>query len=85
MGYRFNRLDEPVLMAVSKPMLTEFGIHHRLESCVVSYTMKCISSVLDKIKMCESDHTCLSDLSEIMTKPITQPLAAVTQLTSEQF
>ena len=33
MGYRFNRLDEPVLIAVSKPLLTEFGIHHRLESC----------------------------------------------------
>ena len=34
MGYRLNRLDEPVFMAVSKPLLTEFGIHHRLESCV---------------------------------------------------
>ena len=33
MGYRLNRLDEPVFMAVSKPLLTEFGIHHRLESC----------------------------------------------------
>ena len=33
MGYRLNRLDEPVFMAVSKPMQTEFGIHHRLESC----------------------------------------------------
>ena len=35
MGYRLNRLDEPVFMAVSKPMQTEFGIHHRLESCGV--------------------------------------------------
>ena len=34
MGYRLNRLDEPVFMAVPKPMLTEFGIHYRLESCV---------------------------------------------------
>ena len=34
MGYRLNRLDEPVFMAVSKPMQTEFGIHHRLECCV---------------------------------------------------
>ena len=34
MGYRLNRLDEPVLIAVSKPLLTEFGIHHRLESYV---------------------------------------------------
>ena len=34
MGYRLNRLDESVFIAVSKPLLTEFGIHHRLESCV---------------------------------------------------
>ena len=34
MGYRLIRLDEPIFMAVLKPMLTEFGIHHRLESCV---------------------------------------------------
>ena len=33
MGYRLNRLDEPVRIAVSKPLLTEFGIHERLESC----------------------------------------------------
>ena len=33
MGYRLNRLVEPVFMAVPKPLLTEFGIHHRLESC----------------------------------------------------
>ena len=35
MGYRLNRLDEPVFIAVSKPLLTEFGIHHRLESCAI--------------------------------------------------
>ena len=41
MEYRLNRLDEPVFMAVPKPMLTEFGIHYRLESCVVcSHVMK---------------------------------------------
>ena len=28
-----NRLDEPVFIAASKPLLTEFGIRHRLESC----------------------------------------------------
>ena len=28
-----NRLDEPILIAVLKPLLTEFGIYHRLESC----------------------------------------------------
>ena len=33
MGYHLNRLDEPALMAGPKPMGTEFGIHHRLESC----------------------------------------------------
>ena len=33
MGYHLNRLDEPVFMAGPKPMWTEFGIHHRLESC----------------------------------------------------
>ena len=34
MGYDLNRLVEPVFMAVSaKPMLTEFGIDYRLESC----------------------------------------------------
>ena len=35
MGYRLNRLDEPFFMAVPKPMLTEFGIHHRFESCAL--------------------------------------------------
>ena len=34
MGHRLNRLDELVFIAVSKPLLTEVGIHHRLESCV---------------------------------------------------
>ena len=33
MGYCFNCLDEPVFIAVSRPLLTEFGIHYRLESC----------------------------------------------------
>ena len=46
MGYCLNRLDEPVFIAVSKPLLTEFGIHHRLESCGI----ECVSgeSVLVK-------------------------------------
>ena len=35
MGYRLNRLDETVFMALTKPMLTEFGIHYRLETCAV--------------------------------------------------
>ena len=33
MGYRFSHLDEPVFIAVSNSMLTELGIHYRLESC----------------------------------------------------
>ena len=33
MGYRLNRHDELVFMAVSKPLLNEFGIHHTLKSC----------------------------------------------------
>ena len=32
-GYRLNRLDKHIFMAVSKPLFTEFGIHQRLESC----------------------------------------------------
>ena len=36
--YGFNRLDEPVFMAGPQPMLIEFGIHHRLESCVKNST-----------------------------------------------
>ena len=37
MGYRLNRLDESGLIAVSKPLLTESGIYHRLESCAIYY------------------------------------------------
>ena len=33
MGYCLNRLNEPVFVAVSKPMLTEFGINYGLQSC----------------------------------------------------
>ena len=35
MGYRLNCLTEPVFIAVSKLLLSEFGIHYRSESCVV--------------------------------------------------
>ena len=40
MGYRLNRLDEPVFMTVPKPMLTEFGILYRLEIGVLSISGK---------------------------------------------
>ena len=33
MGCCLNRLDELVFSVMSKPLLTEFGIHPRLESC----------------------------------------------------
>ena len=33
MGCRLNSHDVPVFMAVPKPVLTEFGIPYRLESC----------------------------------------------------
>ena len=47
MGYCLNCLDEPVFMAVPKPMLTEFGIHYRLESCVeVTYRIGKLTVVL---------------------------------------
>ena len=35
MGYRLNGPDEPVLIAVPKPMLTEFGIHFIIDWRVV--------------------------------------------------
>ena len=37
MGYCLNRLDEPVFIAVPKPVLTEFGILYKLESCALFY------------------------------------------------
>ena len=37
MGYRLNRLDKPVFRAVPKPLLMEFCIHYRLESCEVLF------------------------------------------------
>ena len=48
MGCRFYRLDEPVLIAGSKPLLTEFGIHHRLESCGMCSVNSTIVSVANQ-------------------------------------
>ena len=48
MGYRLNRLDEPVFMAGRKPMQTEFGIHHRLDSCAALFSLKDILSIDDQ-------------------------------------
>ena len=38
MGYRLNRLDEPVFKAGPKSLLTELGFHHRLESFVANFS-----------------------------------------------
>ena len=46
MGYRLNRLNEPVFMAVQKPLLTEFGIHYRLDSCVTLITCSSLTFCL---------------------------------------
>ena len=47
-GYRLNCLDEPVLMAVPKPMQTEFDIHYRLESYDTHFSL-CIAMKEPKI------------------------------------
>ena len=47
MGYRLNGLYELVFMAGTKPMRTEFGILHRLESCVyLSPFDRCLKTVV---------------------------------------
>ena len=51
MGYRLNRLDEPVFEAVSKPLLTEFHIHHRLESCVGKF-YSFVTELLEVLEIC---------------------------------
>ena len=35
-----NRLDEPIFVAAPKPMLTEFGILYRLESCEAGFKIR---------------------------------------------
>ena len=54
MGYRLNRPDEPVLIAASKTLLTEFGIHHRLESCAhleLKFVLKLLCNDLVAFRM----------------------------------
>ena len=54
MGYHLNCLDERVFIAVSKPLLTEFGIHLRLESCDMHILLKIkISKLFVKIEQIE--------------------------------
>ena len=69
MGYQLNRLDEPVLMAVSKPLPTEFGIHHRLESCemtLLEILLTCVRliAILGKESFDDSGHP-IDDVSNL--------------------
>ena len=61
MGYHLNLLDEPVFIAVSKPLLTEFGIHPRLESGDISQLNSIFNSVNFSSLFAEGD-VCLSIL-----------------------
>ena len=49
MGYHLNRLDETIFMAVPKPLLTEFGIHHRLESCDVLLALVSVLAIVVRV------------------------------------
>ena len=67
MGYCLNRLDELVFIAVSKPLLSEFGVHHRLECCAHDiYNFSIDFFLLDALK----DHDKI-DLA--MYRPIFYP------------
>ena len=44
MRYRCNRLDEPIFIAMSKPILTEFGIHHIDWRVVLTFPLLLIPS-----------------------------------------
>ena len=50
MGYCLNRLTEPVFIAVSKLLLTEFGIHYRLESCE-AFLIECMLVQTQKVNV----------------------------------
>ena len=39
-AYRWNNLIEPILKALSKPLLTELDIQNRLEGCVWFYAFQ---------------------------------------------
>ena len=49
-----NCPDEPIFRAGPNPLMTEFGIHHRLESCVVT-----ISNKVDNVSRTEESSVCL--------------------------
>ena len=49
MGYHLNCLTELVFIAVSKLLLTEFGIHYRSESCGIETVMVKLLPVVSEI------------------------------------
>ena len=61
MGYRLNCLDEPIFTAVSKPLLSEFGLHHRLESCA---TLTLVTEAVHKTRSVL--HYCFLNLTFIV-------------------
>ena len=63
MAYHLNRLDGPVFIAVSKPLLTEFYIHHRLESCDGFFYLVLNFAIFNQIFMENSDRAVYSDLN----------------------
>ena len=49
MGYHLNCLDEPIFMANSKCLLTEFGIDHRLESCEQTHNQDFAPAIIESV------------------------------------
>ena len=73
MGYRLNRLDEPVFMAVPKPMLTEFGIHYRLESCAKQFFLQeHLGGLCKQPATLPLTRICLIELHRLRTELTTQ-------------
>ena len=66
MGCRLNRLDEPIFMVVPKPILTEFGIHPKLESCVeLFHSVFALEYQQDSQQKCKSAVKARSILKDI--------------------
>ena len=76
MGYRLNRLDEPVFMTGQKSMPTEFGIHQWLESCAHEWCLsKCLSRFF-ALLICTcgvSLSLCNPPKSKLVTTPLHKP------------
>ena len=76
MGYHLNRLDESVFIAVSKLVLTKFGVHQRLESCgftLLTVADNCLITIFVLKMFCsirtrKSTYWHFSDLSRIINQ-----------------